>query len=262
MNIINKKLIVTLVAPFTLATSLIITPNIASAGYLVDKQGHLVLNKYKECWQGRWTGPGLQETCGDSMPQPDEPMMKEVYTPPMAAVYGDADNDGVKDNLDRCPNSQTTQVDANGCALDSDRDSVADYIDNCPSTALGLKVDANGCHIIQNLTIRLDVEGFDVDSARLRPAMMSALDSVAEQVLSSAGDETLSIMGHTDSMGSDSYNQSLSERRAASVLNYLANKGINRGSMSSSGMGESSPIGDNSTSSGRAENRRVEILTR
>lgn len=281
---INKKQIIALAAPLSIMAGLAVIPNRASAGYLVDTSGKIVLDGYKECWQGIWTDPGMSALCGDATP-----VKRVVQTVP---VYGDSDGDGITDNLDRCPNSRTTNVDSRGCALDSDGDGVANYLDrcpstprgtsvdskgcsldsdddgvvdgmdNCPNTAAGLKVDSHGCHIIESMTIRLNVEGFDTNSARLRPAMMAALDEIASRILASEGNESLSVIGHTDSRGSDSYNQSLSERRAESVVNYLADKGLDRGMMSSSGMGESSPVGDNSTRAGRAANRRVEIQTR
>ncbi|MNY77910.1 Outer membrane porin F precursor [compost metagenome] len=65
--------------------------------------------------------------------------------------------------------------------------------------------------------------------------------------------------GHTDSVGSDAYNQGLSERRAASVVDYLIGQGVAAEKLSSQGFGESKPIEDNGTDAGRAQNRRVEI---
>jgi outer membrane protein OmpA-like peptidoglycan-associated protein len=67
------------------------------------------------------------------------------------------------------------------------------------------------------------------------------------------------VLGHTDSTGSDAYNQALSERRAESVANFLANSGVQRARLATKGYGESQPIASNSTEAGRAANRRVEI---
>lgn len=67
------------------------------------------------------------------------------------------------------------------------------------------------------------------------------------------------VIGHTDSVGSDSYNQALSERRASSVAEYLIGQGLEMGKVTSQGRGESEPVTDNETEEGRARNRRVEL---
>ncbi|HEY8330368.1 MAG TPA: OmpA family protein, partial [Pseudomonas sp.] len=70
----------------------------------------------------------------------------------------------------------------------------------------------------------------------------------------------IKVNGHTDSTGTDAYNQGLSERRAASVVDYLVSQGVAQDKLSSEGFGESKPVADNSSKEGRAENRRVEIM--
>jgi outer membrane protein OmpA-like peptidoglycan-associated protein len=70
----------------------------------------------------------------------------------------------------------------------------------------------------------------------------------------------LEVEGHTDSVGSDDYNMTLSQNRANAVRDYLIQKGINSSSISSRGFGESQPVAENSTSSGRQQNRRVELV--
>ena len=67
------------------------------------------------------------------------------------------------------------------------------------------------------------------------------------------------VVGHTDSIGSEAYNQTLSEKRANSVASYLTSQGMNRGMMQVSGRGESQPVASNTTKAGRAESRRVDI---
>ena len=71
---------------------------------------------------------------------------------------------------------------------------------------------------------------------------------------------TLGIEGNTDSVGSDEYNQGLSERRAEAVRSYLAQQGVPASSMTAKGMGKSQPIASNSTAEGRQQNRRVELI--
>jgi len=100
---------------------------------------------------------------------------------------------------------------------------------------------------------------FDFDKAVLKPAGKESLDGVINRINSNGDVQAIKVVGHTDSVGSDEYNQKLSLRRAAAVKNYLAAGGINAGIMSVSGMGESQPVADNKTDEGRAKNRRVDV---
>lgn len=100
---------------------------------------------------------------------------------------------------------------------------------------------------------------FDHDRDVIKDAAKPELDAFAARVNSLSSVESVSIVGHTDSSGTDAYNQNLSERRAAAVKDYLASQGVDPAVMSTSGMGESQPVADNSTKEGRAQNRRVEI---
>jgi outer membrane protein OmpA-like peptidoglycan-associated protein len=99
---------------------------------------------------------------------------------------------------------------------------------------------------------------FDLDKADIRPDAGVILDEAASQ-LSQVPSTRVGVEGHTDSSGGDAYNQSLSERRAASVRDYLASKGVDAGRLSTAGYGESQPVADNATAEGRALNRRVEL---
>jgi OmpA-OmpF porin, OOP family len=69
----------------------------------------------------------------------------------------------------------------------------------------------------------------------------------------------VTLSGHTDNVGSDAYNQKLSERRVAAIRDYVGKKGVDAGRISGQGFGESKPIADNKTREGRSKNRRVEI---
>ena len=99
---------------------------------------------------------------------------------------------------------------------------------------------------------------FPVDRYDIQPQFQSTLDKVA-QTLSSYNQTYIDVLGHTDSTGSDAYNQTLSDRRAQSVADYLAGHGVTRARIGVRGYGESQPIASNDTDLGRAENRRVEI---
>ncbi|GAV19681.1 OmpA-OmpF porin, OOP family [Mariprofundus micogutta] len=106
--------------------------------------------------------------------------------------------------------------------------------------------------------IKLDGINFPHDSAELTPASIAILDN-AVATLKRRAKINVEVAAHTDSSGKDSYNQALSERRAASVMNYLASKGIAANRLTSKGYGETQPITSNETSDGRAQNRRVEL---
>jgi len=99
---------------------------------------------------------------------------------------------------------------------------------------------------------------FATDSSDLRPAFFDVLNSVGT-VLTEFDQTVVEVAGHTDSSGSESYNQSLSERRAGTVTQYLQTQGIVGQRLMTVGMGELRPIADNSSDSGKQANRRVEI---
>ena len=100
---------------------------------------------------------------------------------------------------------------------------------------------------------------FDFDSAALKPEMEAALTDLANRIKESSGNESVTVVGHTDSTGPEGYNMGLSERRANAAADFLEAQGID--GVTRKGMGESDPVADNSTKEGRAKNRRVEIQT-
>nr|WP_246499783.1 MULTISPECIES: OmpA family protein [Thiothrix] len=99
---------------------------------------------------------------------------------------------------------------------------------------------------------------FDFDKAVLKPAGQASLDQFMAGL---AGSKVsgISVVGHTDSVGTDAYNQKLSERRAGAVANYLVSKGVPAAAIQAAGKGESQPVADNGSKAGRAANRRVEV---
>jgi outer membrane protein OmpA-like peptidoglycan-associated protein len=113
----------------------------------------------------------------------------------------------------------------------------------------------------QGDNITLDMPGnvtFAFDSASLNSQFYPVLDKVAE-TLKEYDKSVVEVAGHTDSTGSDSYNQTLSERRANSVADYLSSHGMPRTRMVTIGAGEAHPVASNDTEEGRSENRRVEL---
>ena len=99
---------------------------------------------------------------------------------------------------------------------------------------------------------------FDTNSATIKPGFDATMDKLADVVVR-YGKTTLTVVGHTDNVGSNDYNQKLSERRAASVAQYFESKRVDPVRLAVSGKGETSPVASNSTESGRQQNRRVEI---
>jgi outer membrane protein OmpA-like peptidoglycan-associated protein len=107
-------------------------------------------------------------------------------------------------------------------------------------------------------TIILDDVLFDFDRSTIKPEAAAILDRLVA-FMNENKDKKVSLSGHTDSVGTEAYNQKLSERRVGSVRDYVVKKGVPAGSISGQGFGESKPIADNKTREGRAKNRRVEI---
>jgi outer membrane protein OmpA-like peptidoglycan-associated protein len=119
----------------------------------------------------------------------------------------------------------------------------------------GVSVTRMGDNITLNMPSNIT---FATNSSDLSPAFFEVLASVSK-VLDEFDKTVVEVAGHTDSTGTDAYNQALSERRAGSVASYLLSRGVMQQRMITVGMGEGRPVADNNTSSGRALNRRVEI---
>lgn len=201
----------------------------------------------------------------------------------------DADGDGVADIDDKCPNTKPgTRVDATGCALDTDKDGVSNDEDRCPDVAgpASLKgcpdsdgdgvadiddrcpkvkgtMENKGCpEIAKQDVVRINYIGsklfFETGSDKLKVASLTLLDELVI-ILNKYDAATLSIQGHTDSDGSDAFNQTLSQKRTDSVKKYLTSKAISESRLTATGFGETKPIASNKTSLGKAKNRRVEL---
>jgi OOP family OmpA-OmpF porin len=176
----------------------------------------------------------------------------EAAKPPVK-VRNDSDGDGVYDEDDKCPDTPAgVKVDADGCSLDTDGDGVPDYLDKCPGTPAGAKVNPMGCWVLGDLL-------FDFDKAVIKPAGYPELDKVLN-VLNNNPNMKVVLQGHTDSIGTDAYNQQLSLKRAKAVKAYLLNKGISEGRLKCEGFGESQPAASNKTDFGRSLNRRVQLM--
>ena len=173
----------------------------------------------------------------------------------------DSDNDGVMDDMDNCPNVAGI-VALKGCP-DTDGDGVSDMDDRCPKTKGTL--ENKGCPEIAKADIvRITYIGskifFENNSDKLKVASLSQLDELAKILYKYEG-ASLTIEGHTDDVGADDFNMTLSQKRTDSVKQYLIGKGIDSTRLTSIGFGETKPVASNKTKLGKAKNRRVELKT-
>ncbi|MBI3904000.1 MAG: OmpA family protein, partial [Pseudomonas fluorescens] len=125
----------------------------------------------------------------------------------------------------------------------------------CPAPQYPDSVQAEPAH---SEVITLSDVLFVFNQSDLTPTAKSQLDALISK-FEDADVVSIKVVGHTDSVGTDAYNQSLSERRASSVAEYLLSQGVAPNKVTSEGKGKSQPIADNETEEGRAKNRRVEL---
>lgn len=171
-----------------------------------------------------------QDTC------PNEPEDDDSFEDDDGCPDPDNDNDGFSDTTDRCPNDPET--------INAYQDS-----DGCPDTIPEQVARFTG--VIQGIT-------FDNNKATIRATSTPILTS-ALAVLLQFPDMKIEIQGHTDSNGDDASNLDLSQRRADSVMNWFITNGIEASRLRAVGYGETVPVADNTTATGRAVNRRVEF---
>ncbi len=193
--------------------------------------------------------PDAEDRC------PDQPGLKEFQGCP------DTDGDGVPDYEDRCPKEKGPK-ELEGCP-DTDGDGIPDIDDKCP-TEPGPAVN-DGCPgepVVEIETERLslkDAINFDTGKDTIRRESDRILDEIATVLKAHPEIRRVRVEGHTDNVGGASYNKDLSRRRAASVVNALARRGISRDRLVSEGYGFDRPVASNATAFGRAKNRRVEF---
>ncbi len=155
--------------------------------------------------------------------------------PPPIPTCKDADKDGVCDLEDRCPAEAGPTANC-----------------GCPEKPM-MEVDADAKQI-RNQKIH-----FEFNKSMIRPNSYGILDTIAKTIEIRPDITHVRVVGHTDSIGSDNYNQRLSEKRSKAVYDYLVNKGVPTGRMAQFGKGETEPIDTNDTDEGRAKNRRVQF---
>jgi OOP family OmpA-OmpF porin len=202
------------------------------------------------------------DTDGDGVPDyldkcPDTPRGVKVDA---SGCPLDSDGDGVPDHLDKCPGTpRGVKVNPDGCPPDTDGDGVPDYLDKCPDTPRGVKVDEHGCPLEKPLAWDdIGAVLFDFDRTAIRDDAIPVLEKVLSRL---TANPTASIVleGHTDSVGSESYNLVLSKKRAEAVKTYLVGKGVDSARLATDGLGETQPAAPNDSRDNRQKNRRVEF---
>ncbi len=173
----------------------------------------------------------------------------------------DSDGDGINDELDKCP-TQAGLAKYEGCPVpDKDSDGINDDDDKCPDIA-GIAAN-NGCpevpaNVSKTLGLSAQNISFGSINAKLTTKSTTSLDQVLKIMNENPGLH-IRVEGHTDNAGDEGVNMQLSEDRATAVKDYLVSKGINADRIAAEGFGETQPIADNNTTSGRIKNRRIEL---
>lgn len=179
----------------------------------------------------------------------------------------DRDDDGIYDDDDACPDVpgvRSRDRRKNGCPPDSDGDGILDDDDACPEVP-GVRSDdpeKHGCPIARvedkqiKITERIE---FKTNSAKILAESDVVLEAVLQILEAHPEIQALRVEGHTDNRGKPAYNRRLSQKRAASVVRWLVEHGIDRERLVANGFGQERPIADNNDKAGRQKNRRVEF---
>jgi OmpA-OmpF porin, OOP family len=198
---------------------------------------------------------------------PDEKGQKTDDPATSGCPPADRDKDGVLDKEDACPDkagARTDDLKTSGCP-DSDGDGILDPEDACPDQAGARDADPkkSGCPLarVERGQVRIiEQVKFKSGSSTILAESFPVLEAVAKILTEHPEIKKVRIEGHTDNRGGKAMNQRLSTRRAASVMKWLTGKGkIDKGRLTSQGLGMDRPLEDNGTEEGRRENRRVEF---
>ncbi len=229
-----------------------------------DRDGDGVLDDDDRCpdTPGLASLKGCPDRDGDGIADIDD---KCPDVPGLARYQGcpipDRDKDGINDEVDKCPDVPGVAR-YQGCPIpDTDGDGVNDEEDKCinekgPASNFGCPVISE--EVVNRINLAAKNVFFATGSFKLLPKSFKQLDIVVK-ILNDNPSYKLAIDGHTDDVGKDDYNMTLSDNRAASVKAYLVSKGIPDGRLTSTGYGETKPVTENKTAAGRAQNRRVEM---
>jgi len=206
---------------------------------------------------------GCPDSDGDGISDNNDTCPNEAGTKALSGCP-DADADGVANAQDTCPN-EAGPVANNGCPWkDGDSDGVLDKDDNCPNEAG--TVANNGCPEVlypteeeqAQLITYSRIINFELGKSSFENDAISTLEAITA-ILKAYPKANFVVEGHSDSIASEAFNQTLSEDRSSEVVTFLTTNGIATERLKSVGFGEMNPIESNMTAAGRAANRRVEV---
>ncbi len=190
---------------------------------------------------------------------PDDPGVAASFGCPQSGPPADADGDGVADGADQCP-AQPGPASNQGCPeSDRDQDGISDLRDRCPDEAGS--VANGGCPEVEAAEY-LAVVPFAFDTVELSSDARDALDAIVARLARYERGASISIVGHTDAIGAESYNLQLSQTRAEVVRAYLVRAGVDLATIDIRAAGASEPVNFNTSEAGRAQNRRAEVRIR
>ena len=248
-----------------IAISTLAFAGLTSAGEInnwLSSAGEVWKNASGECWRnGSWTPATAAAGCDGAIVDQPKSDIVSTQDAPAPAPAPQVDN-GPSAKTDSSSSSAGTSHDSHmsGASADSTSSSTP-----APSPAAAQATPAaapapattTAQPVATKVTYAADTF-FDFDKSVLKPAAKSKLDDLVDKI-KSINLEVIIAIGHTDSVGSDEYNQKLSLRRSNAVKAYLVSKGVDKTRIYTEGKGESQPVADNKTKEGRAKNRRVEI---
>lgn len=235
-----------------------------------DKDGDGVPDKFDKCpdkaGPAKWDG--CPDSDGDGIPDhlddcPDEPGLPEFNGCP------DSDGDGIPDKDDKCP-YKAGPAKWDGCP-DSDGDGIPDHLDKCPNVAGVPELD--GCPPEEKEEKEIPEQKpepkvilvefaytilFETGQSTFTSSDNVMLDSLVS-ILKKNPKTSVNVEGHTDNVGNQNYNLTLSQKRADAVKDYLIAKGIDTRRIVANGLCDTKPTGNNNTPEGRTQNRRVNI---
>lgn len=224
-----------------------------------DSDGDGIIDSLDKCPNqaglAKYQGCPVPDSDGDGINDEEDKCPNEAGTAKyQGCPIPDSDKDGINDDEDKCPTVAGVK-EYQGCPIpDTDKDGINDPEDKCPTIA-GVK-ENDGCPAIPKFSAA-NIQ-FVTGSAKLTSNAVKELNDIVDY-MKQYPEIKLEINGHTDNVGKAAFNQTLSEKRAASVVSALTKKGIDASRLTSNGYGLDQPIADNSTAAGRTKNRRVEF---